>query len=309
MEIVGTTPWLFADPATQQHRFTELAPRFAAHCQQMRSFPYDDFIVPFWTDVETRLEAILLPEPPATFLENNVIRGMMFVCGDGPEFEDKLAIAHADMTIVREPRILSEDPVGAPELLGDPPTSHNTLHHVHHLVRYGQHTQLDWSAVNVVAEWGGGYGNLCKLLHRLRSCATAEDLTYIIIDLPLMTTLQWLYLSSVFGEERVHLLDAPGTAPKVGCINLLPVGLLDHYTIEADTFVSTWALSESTAHAQRYVVDRQWFGAKRVLLGYQKNDVHRDDFVEPQALEAGLQAKGGQVLPFPFAPDNYYGFV
>ena len=94
-----------------------------------------------------------------------------------------------------------------------------------------------------------------------------------------------------------------------GKINLLPVSLLEEHRLETDLFLSTWALSERSRHAHEYVVERERFGARRLLLGYQKNDIHRDEFVDPAVLERGVGALGGRIKPFPFGDGQYYAFA
>jgi len=52
-------------------------------------------------------------------------------------------------------------------------------------------------------------------------------------------------------------------------INLVSLPFLDTLnTMSPDLFVSTFALSESSQYAQEFVVSRNWFNAKHLLLAY-----------------------------------------
>lgn len=290
----------------QLELFTTLRPRFRACYDRIRCYPCSSWVVPFWNRMQRELEARLLPAPPCDFLCDDYVRGMMFVFGNRPHFDAKLAKVRALPAVAARPELAHEDTVGKPEILpSELHTSHNTVHHLYHLAEYVTDTGTDLHGLDTIVEWGGGYGNMAKLFHRLLQRPT----TYVIIDLPLLVCLQWLYLASVLGEDRAHMVSEPGMGLVPGKINLLPVSLLEDHRLEADLFLSTWALSESSRHAQEYVVEREWFGARRLLLGYQKNDIHRDEFVDPTVLERGVDALGGSIKPFPFGDGQYYAFA
>ncbi len=124
-------------------------------------------------------------------------------------------------------------------------------------------TGADPSRIGRVVEWGGGYGNFVKLFRRLHGRAPTD----VIVDTPLFSSVQWLYLSSIFGREEVELIAGEDTPIADGKINLVPITAIEQLTPTADLFFSTWALDESTAAARRYVTDRQWFAAPHLLLG------------------------------------------
>ncbi len=225
------------------------------------------FVRDDWAARNAELERFLTPRPPADFLRHPVILHQMFV-------GDRYLPAELPYVLGRLPAVglAAEDPVG------DPPThrmadhgvvtSSNTVHHLHHLLRYEDETGRRLGDLTTVVEWGGGYGNLAKLLIRLHGGA----LTYVLIDNPVFAALQWLYLASVLGDDRVRLHRSPGTALASGLVNVVPLGLVDDLEIETDLFVSTWALNESSPQAQCYVRDRQWFGAERLLVAMHDTD-------------------------------------
>ncbi len=139
----------------------------------------------------------------------------------------------------------------------------------------------DISTIGTVVEWGGGYGNLAKLFRRLHGGAP----TYVVLDIPIFSAVQWLYLSAVLGEQSVSLHTRPGQEVRPGAVNLVPIGLAHDLHVPADLFVSTWALNESTPHAQAHVRSRRWYGAHSLLLG-----MHYGDPLEPAVLAAGARS-------------------
>ena len=96
------------------------------------------------------------------------------------------------------------------------------------------------------------------------------SLTYTIIDLPELLALQYVYLSSIEGEDSVHIVQ-PSSTPQlaVGKINLLSsqMAVSKGGGLECDSFISTWAITESPRDAQEFVRGREFFGAKSLLLG------------------------------------------
>ena len=94
----------------------------------------------------------------------------------------------------------------------------------------------------------------------------SKKITYIIIDIPIFTCLQWLYLSSIFGEKNVNLIKNISDNIENEKINLIPVVFIENYNLNGDLFISTWALSESNEYSQELVIKKNWFNAPHLLL-------------------------------------------
>ncbi|HEX2178434.1 MAG TPA: putative sugar O-methyltransferase [Actinomycetota bacterium] len=251
------------------------------------------FVRSDWADRNAELEAFLLPTPPAGFLRHHCILYQMFV---GPQY-----LPHELPYVLprlADCRLASEDAVGNPPRIRleerDVVTSSNTIHHLYHLLRYEQETGIHVAGQSRVVEWGGGYGNLAKLFRRLHGGSP----TYVLVDTPLFSAVQWLYLSSIFGQEQVVLHSDPSSTLAEGKFNVVPLGLIDKLAgFGADLFVSTWALNESTPQAQRHVLGAGWFGARRLLLAMHKGD----------PLEEHVRAAGARETPVgDFMPPQRY---
>jgi len=255
------------DDAAALERFRALRPRFGDVLDAIGAHVERRFVRDDWQEHALTLAAALRPEPPDGFLRHPVIQYQMFLGAHHLPFE---------WPYVR--RDLPSRALAREDLVGDPPraaldglnalSSSNTVHHLHHLLRFAQDTVTPVEAIGTVVEWGGGYGNLAKLFVRLHGGAP----TYVLIDLPVFAALQWLYLSSVLGPECVVLHDRPATAVVEHAVNVVPVGLAPFADVEADLFVSTWALNECTPEAQNHVVGRNWFGARSLLLAMHATD-------------------------------------
>jgi hypothetical protein len=265
--------------AIESPAFPELAQRFAAQLEAVRGLAEPRYVRSDWSDRNDELERFLLPVPPADFLRHPAIRYQMFV--------DDRVVPH-ELSYVRErlatPELLAEDAVGCPPLVTSPgtslATSANTIHQLHHLLRYEEAAARRVADAATVVEWGGGFGSLMRLLVRLHPGAP----TCVVLDTPVFSAVQWLYLAAVLGEERVVLHSAAPPTPVPGRVNVVPVGLAADLEVDADLFISTWALNESTPAAQRDVIGRDWFGARSLLLA-----MHDGDPLARTALEHGAK--------------------
>jgi hypothetical protein len=165
-------------------------------------------------------------------------------------------------------RLLREDAIGGPRITDSRwLTSANRVHHAGHLARYYQVCKHDFATLESIVEWGGGYGNIARLVKRRN-----PKCTYLILDLPQLLALQYIYLGAILGEDAVHL-GTPQDPQKPGVVNLLPSSAVAKgaVALRCDGFLSTWALNESPAELQRFVAERGFFGARSVLLGYAKD--------------------------------------
>lgn len=260
-------------------RFDALRGEFAARWSQVRDLSDPAFVRSDWRDRNEALARDLAPAPPRDFLRHPAILFQMFV-GDKyvPHELPYVTSRLEDLEVARE------DPVGCPPpapMAGrDWETSANTVHHLHHLLRYEEATGRRIADFDVFVEWGAGYGNLAKLIRRRHG----GEPTLVLLDTPIFSCLQWVYLASILGEEAVVLHTSAGQRVEPGRINVVPVGLVRSLAVEADMFVSTWALNESEPAAQDEVLARGWFGASALLLA-----MHEGDPLEGRVLDAGAR--------------------
>lgn len=285
----------------QAERFHVLAKDFARHYSHFQRYgarlrPY---VTPFWERMNAQLECVLLPRPPLDFLNDATVTATMFLSEGGPIMDRQLTFLEKELPPDTLRRVVQEDHVGGPPIRSHKyQASSAGVRHLDLIVRYLRATNSSLDELGTVVEWGGGYGNVAKLIARLKGA----PLTYVILDTPIIACLQWLYLGSIFGADRVHLVASPGDPILPGRFNLVNVAFAADLKVMPDLFVSTWALSESSAHAQRVVAERDWFGARRLLLAYHRSDspvasLFESHLSEAVAMSGAIVESGGDMHP------------
>lgn len=137
-----------------------------------------------------------------------------------------------------------------------------------------------------------------------RFTGSGSSLTYIIVDLPVVSAIQWMFLSIVRGEERVNVVADDDSEVKPGMFNMVPVSRLDKVG-KPDLFLSTWAISESSSLSQDQAIARGLFDAPHLLLAYQRSDV-----ALPYADRVGELAstRGARIEEMPLQAGHFYAF-
>lgn len=143
-----------------------------------------------------------------------------------------------------------------------PTTSANALHLAYHLSRFEEATGVRPETAPFILEFGGGYGGMCRLLHRLGFRGL-----YVIFDLPELGALQRFYL----GHARIPVATWNGHAPSSGVVTAsalddLPA-LLGARPRGPGLFIATWSLGETPA-ALREPMLSLMSSFDAVLLGY-----------------------------------------
>lgn len=265
---------------------------------KINSIGDEPFVMPFWDNVNKQVLNEFKPVPPVDFLSCRALIDTMFVVGDQKWLDTQINYLKKHLG-VKYKKMIKEDSIGSPKIIDNIGTSHNTIHHIYHLLFFNEKTGVSFSKINTVIEWGGGYGNMAKLWKKHFN----KESTYIIIDTSLFCSIQWLYLSSVLGKNNIHLLSSRNCKIRKGAINLVPIALLDELNIKGDLFVSTWGLSESKKEAQDFVMSKKWFGCKNILIGFQDSTPELK-----HASRLGKLAKndGAKIINIEFIPNNHY---
>jgi len=267
---------------------------------------YSDYLVPMWKQNEQEIERNFLNNFNYSFLNNRIIRMAMFMDYGGEQQEYEIKYLEERLNKNTLSQLLKESPVGHPTLTDfDYKTSHNSIHHLCHLIKFSEKADVDLEKTNNIVEWGGGYGNLARIFLKINPSAT-----YTIIDLPIFSFIQALYLTAVFGYEKVNLLLNTKDTIKPGKINIIPLDkkVLENMSFEQpDIFISTWALSESSKYSIRYVGDSSFFGARLLLLAHQQKSSST-----PYSEMLTDFMRGYQILyheKIPLLKNNYYLFA
>lgn len=280
--------------AEQKDVFYNLRRNFSGIYNKLKKYNIAQFTILQWRCHNAELEKIFLPYPLFSFLKNPTMKKTMVPAGNWWKKELKFLKKKFKKEELKQ--FLKEDPTGSPEIVSFKyDTSCNNIHHLYHLARFLEATKCDLDKIDIIIDWGGGYGNMAKMFGKFKS------VTYIIIDLPIFSCIQWLYLTSI-GKD-VNLLQVPKDQIKKGKINILPVCFLGEHELKADLFISTWALSESSKHSQDYVITRKWFNAKHILLAYQ--DSCRE-FPDAERIGKITENAGAVIEDIEFLPGSHY---
>lgn len=263
-----------------------------------------EFTTSAWLRFAEQARTMFVPRPPFSFLRSKLFLKTMFLDAGLPWLRNELDFLEGSFPKQRLKMLLQEDYVGKPYLASFTYlTSHNSIHQLYHLARLQTETNTRLNEVEHVVEWGGGYGNMAKIMRRINS-----HTTYTIIDIPIFSCIQWLYLSTVTNSNEVNIVTSPETGIEPGKINLLPLTFLTakcDLPAVPDIFIATWSLSESSTFAQDYVVSSDFFGAKHLLLAFQTAGM---EFPDASRLSDIAHMHGARVCAIDFLPGNYYAF-
>jgi hypothetical protein len=161
-------------------------------------------------------------------------------------------------------KLLKEDFIGKPVISNQQYlTSSNRTHHAMHLGFYKRTTgEPFWNSKSII-EFGGGYGNMARLIKKMNS-----DITYTIIDLPELLAIQYIYLGSLFSEDCLNIVNSENPKILEGKINLVTSDFVinGNVNLSAESFISNWALTECPEFLQKFVLESNLFNAKKILL-------------------------------------------
>jgi hypothetical protein len=211
-----------------------------------------------WARNRQVLRARIGTRDPRAFLTWDVIRGTMFVSG-APYVATELAALRSDPDWHgRWAPLLREDAAGSPEPYWSfRDSSGNLIHHVYHLQQFERATGRRIADFDTVIEFGGGYGSLCRAVHR-----AGFGGRYCIVDLPEFSAIQQYYLSSV------GILPSRGSGEVTFTSSLEGVGALVGEEPWRTLFIATWSISE-TSRQVRDVVLPQLGACGGYLISYQ----------------------------------------
>ncbi len=198
-----------------------------------------------WQGKLKRLRHLVSNGNLGEFLRWDVIQETMFVANE-PYVEIELQHLKRSLYWNRLWRsAIEEIVVGHPiPYRGWPRSSGNLIHHAYHICRFQEETGIKLDALDLIFEFGGGYGSMCRLFHNLKFKGK-----YIIFDLPPFAELQRYYLRMV-GIPVLDVDQLKCSGGGVFCMsnvwdlkNLLADKDMRNQT--ASFFIATWSISEA----------------------------------------------------------------
>lgn len=256
----------------------------------------DKFVLPAWRENISSIKDYVDRGDFRGFLDTRVFNGTMFAGNQQYVIDELVWLESTGASAVSKTMLSTNEHLPEDRMFPGYPVSGNTIHHAFHIMYYEHVTGQSLSDSQTVVEFGGGYGNFCRLMRMMNGSST-----YVIVDLPEMSALQFSYLRSIPGLTVTYA----GTEVTSEAVNLVPLDSIEVLErLKADLFISTWALSESTKEAQDYIGGLGYYGAQHALMAFQKSSDHF-----PFAEDVCSKFEGGQLLDTPFIPNNHYYFL
>ncbi len=195
--------------------------------------------LPIWVAFREQVRRDFDAYDPRTFLRWSIVRHSMCLTNSGAVVPEYFALRNSPQWPRYQPAV-EDSRVGDPvPFIYYPRSNGNLLHHCYHLMRFEELTGTDLSTMEVIVEFGGGYGNMCALLHRLGFKGR-----YFIYDLPEFTALQRYYLASLGLPLHTDGSTAPGITLSSD-LEELQAALSTVSDQARRGFIATWSLSES----------------------------------------------------------------
>ena len=296
--MTTTSPTAYGDFPTQWKRMQDVYHELLRHMESDGTDRWDPaFVHPHWKDACHAIMNVLDGVPNSNLLANPVIARTMVRQGFTVSQEYEVTyIKHClrrqtydKLMSYREPAFGNLE-MTCPELR----CSTNTLGHLFYAAKASELFACE--QFNVIVEFGGGYGNLAWVLKHLHPRATV-----VVLDLPEFLAVQYLFLSSICENVRVVLHARRDVTIQHGAINLVPVFYCDGLQLNADLFISTFALSETPASMQQRIWGNGFFNARNVYLAGQLVGASKDvPWVDQTNLFTNIRKQFARVQCVPF---------
>lgn len=253
-----------------------------------------------WTRNRMKLRTAILERDPRLFLTWDVIGYTMFV-GDAPYiFHELDSLKNNGLWEGRYEKGIREDSSGCPlPYSAYKKSSGNLIHHGYTLSQFEERANASVSELDLVFEFGGGYGSMCRLFHRLGFTGL-----YVIYDFEEFSALQRYYLRSL--GLQVLDRDSPVNINKgIACISdisRIPTALNQ---VRKKLFIGTWSISEtSMRYRSEFMLAMPEF--EHYLLAYQKQfgEVDNRDYFE-EFMHA-REHLSWETWEIPHLTENYY---
>lgn len=262
-----------AQEQEKRHRSVREAARINKLRNEIRALPEPEAVEASaaesaWVSNRVKLRKCIFEEDPREFLTWDVMTGSMFV-GNRPFIDGELHYLKSlpDWNRLWE-NVIEEDHAGAPKpFKGYRRSSGNRIHQAYHLARFEEAMGLPIRRFPLVVEFGGGYGSLCRIIHKL-----GFQGGYVIFDLPEFVALQKYYLGSL-AMELIEAKDFFAGRRGILCTSD-PALLGSMATSEARTglFVATWSLSETAPAFREQIMTLPAINAAGAyLIAYQSD--------------------------------------
>jgi hypothetical protein len=228
-----------------------------------------NFIHPHWQSYLSQLKDINLDN----FLQNSIIKKTMYpLCVEWAK--PRLEYLESRVEQKELKRLLKIPLVCGAQITNDKyQTDDNTISHLYHIKFWEEKTANKIQDVKSIIEWGGGYGNLCRIIRMINT-----DCEYTIFDFEQICKIQNSYITCFYICNGVSILKAKSIKLK-----FIDNEYFKCNDFNCDLFISTWALNESSLDAVKCVIGN--LDTNKFLLTYYKGEMFEESAT---LIESGL---------------------
>ena len=204
--------------------------------------------LPEWKHFVDSLCNSILNDDPRRFLRWKVIKKTMFVSNANCVEVELRSLLKSYEWEQKWKTALHENHIGHPlPYYAYPKSSGNLIHQAYSLSEYTRHTAVNIENMNLIVEFGGGYGSMCHLIHKLGFSGR-----YVIFDFPEFLALQSFYLqaNNITTRKIDDFNDMSSGVFFLSETDLLADLMEKSTTINIsdnnqNCFIATWSISES----------------------------------------------------------------
>jgi hypothetical protein len=201
------------------------------------------------------IEKLIIEKRFSNFLQESVIQKIFFV-------HNRIYILFMLVKIIFNKnklykKLLLEDNVGNPvRYFLYPESSGNRIREVYHLLNFEKFIKIPLYEIKSVLEFGGGYGNMARLFHRIN-----KSVNYTIFDTFHVNLLQYYYLK---------MLKIPSGFNNNKNINLnYDISKCSSSNKRKKLFIANWSLSEAPIKL-RTIIFNKIVNFDYILISYQE---------------------------------------
>ena len=201
---------------------------------------------------------------------------------------------------------LTENQIGNPikrKELGN--SSGNLVHHLYHLTEFYNFSKKLPRDYDIIFEFGGGYGSMCRLFHNLDF-----DGKYIIFDFPHFNAIQNFYLScnGIVVKDYSEFHSCSSGVFLISDLSLLKSILLNQDYGLSELFIGTWSLSE-TDEITRNSILPLIKNFRNQLIAFQASFGEVDNVEYFKNYNSQFKDFGSLITEINHLNGNYYNFI
>jgi len=292
--------FLFDKPRFDENKTFFAEQRLIEHSKKI-SETANDFSLTTWESFITQISERVLSEPIENLLTWPEIKGSMFVSNAKYVRKELKSLRSKDNWNSLK-SVCAEIDVGSPRVFGFyPRASGNLIHHAYLASLLEDLLSIKIKGLDFVFEFGGGYGNMAKVFHKMGFLGT-----YHIFDFEIFSLIQTWYLTkcglNINGADSIN----DNKAPNIQCLNS-PNEVINNPSNSdwpESLFIGTWSFSETPIN-YRKLFEGPISNFHYVFITFQNNIEDIDNVEYFNTLSKSLTTHTVNIEPLPYQKNNF----